>query len=108
MFLPIIEQDERSSGVTRTRIRVIGVTFSEILIKRKEILVRVIRVRVIEVVLYIYFLNLGILGCNCGQRLQLMTHAVGESIKICLSCTQPRAIMALDATESIMRPSGNW
>ena len=38
MFLPIIEQDEHSSGVTRTRIRVIGVTFSEILIKRKEIL----------------------------------------------------------------------
>ena len=76
VFLPIIEQDERSSGVTRTRIRVIGVTFSEILIKRKEILVRVIRVRVIEVVLYIYFLNLGILGCNCGQRLQLMTQLV--------------------------------
>ena len=41
-------------GVTRTRIRVIGVTFSEILIKRKEILVRVIRVHVMEVVLYIY------------------------------------------------------
>jgi len=92
VFLPIIEQDEHSSGVTRTRIRVIGVTFSEILIKRKEILVRVIRVRVMEVVPYIYILNLGILGCNCGQRLQLMTHAVGESIKISLSCTQQKAL----------------
>ena len=54
MFLLIIKQDEltgwHSSGVTRTRIRVIGVTFSEILIKGKEILVRVIRDRVIEII----------------------------------------------------------
>ena len=38
--LPIIQQEElmkwHPSGVTRTRIRVIGVNFSEILIKRKD------------------------------------------------------------------------
>ena len=43
VFLPIIEQDEltewHSGGVTRTRIRLIAVTFSEILIKGKEMLV---------------------------------------------------------------------
>ena len=45
VFLPIIEQDEptewHSGGVTRTRIRLIAITFSEILIKGKEISVRV-------------------------------------------------------------------
>ena len=45
VFLPIIEQDEltewHSGEVTRTRIRLIAITFSEILIKGKEILVRV-------------------------------------------------------------------
>ena len=45
VLLPVIEQDEltewHSGEVTRTRIRLIAITFSEILIKGKEILVRV-------------------------------------------------------------------
>ena len=40
VVLPIVHQEElmkwHPSGVTRTRIRVIGVNFSEILVKRKD------------------------------------------------------------------------